>query len=55
MYRYKHPAAKYNETTPDVTDFREAFPETGRVGCHDPDCFPAYARGFSREVWAVLL
>ena len=55
MCRYKHPAAKYNETTPDVTDFHEAFPETGRVGCHDPDCFPAYARGFSREIWAVLL
>ena len=43
--RYKHPAAKYNETTPDVTDFHEAFPETGRVGCHDPDCCPAYAPG----------
>ena len=39
--RYTHPAASYNTTSPDVPGVRESFPESGRVGCKDKDCFPA--------------
>lgn len=40
-WMYSHPAASYNVTTADVPGINESFPMTGRVGCHEPDCFPA--------------
>jgi hypothetical protein len=40
-WMYSHPASSYNATNADIPGVKESFPTTGRVGCHEPDCFPA--------------